>query len=80
MFERVAITIFDYVTIVPLCKYNDIGFDYDYHEKVVQVIVYEEEVKDNFSYFNNYDYLIFYRKYKHAVRNACLRMIFKKSN
>ena len=35
MFERVAITIFDYVTIVPLCKYNDIGFDYDNHEKVV---------------------------------------------
>ena len=68
MFERVAITIFDYVTIVPLCKYNDIGFDYDNHEKVVQVIVYEEEVKNNdFSYFNNYDYLIFYRRCKHAV-------------
>ena len=47
MFEKVAITIFDYVTIVPLCKYNDIGFDYDNHEKVIQVIVYEEEVKNN---------------------------------
>ena len=51
MFERVAITIFDYVTIViSLCKYNDIGVDYDNHEKVVFVIVCEEEVKKTNSF------------------------------
>ena len=49
MFGIVAITIFDYVTIVSLCKYNDIGFDYDSHEKVVSLLFVKEEVKNNFS-------------------------------
>ena len=49
MFGIVAITIFDYVTIVSLCKYNDIGFDYDNHEKVVSLLFVKEEVKNNFS-------------------------------